>query len=237
MDPKIYPGPKINRPGDIKVDNFKPNFLNSSGGKIVEPIAPDLSDLFPKKDESKLPKTIKEPIKPTLKNYRHNFGNKKVGTVRKNISGSALSQLEQTTSSIGENKEAFQQSLDNITNSYGLNENKDEAQVIELDDNDDVQIIEKSTTKPKGKNTKTIETPSENSQDYSYNYYGYNPPYSQSKTTAGPSSANDQSSTQTSSETQEQSAPPYGAPPGPYPPYGQPYDPYAQGQYPPNYPG
>lgn len=179
----------------------QPNkFPNQSRpSKVLEAIAPDLSDLLPK-DQEVATKTKKKFINPvtstetaatnrSLKNYRHNFAGQKAGPKSsKTITSSALHQLEQTTSAIGEVKQPFQESLDSITNSYPtVPDNKND--IIDLDGKDDIEIIEKpspaaaNNSKSQQKSQQDSEDKSPESsqpnainpqQDYAYNYYGYN---------------------------------------------------------------
>lgn len=176
LEPKMYPGPKLNKFPEhttIKpypepeqypekftpLESFSKTGYLGSEPKIMEPIAPDLSDLFSKEDKPKNTNLYLNPIaaaahvesskpKRSLKSYRHNFAGQKGAPKGKALNtSSALHQLEHTTSLIGENKQPFQETLDNITNSYGnvSSDSKSETQVIDLDEKDDVQIVEKPT--------------------------------------------------------------------------------------------
>lgn len=132
---------------------------------IVIPPPSDKQKSFPTSTITNQPLTIPSPLvsheqantKRSLKNYRHNFAGQKAHlnpnqnpnlgpnvTIKplpgkKTTTSSALHQLEQTTSAIGEVKQAFQETLDSITNSYGSGladpqkMNEDSNSVIDLD--------------------------------------------------------------------------------------------------------
>lgn len=137
---------------------------------IVIPPPSDKHKSFPTSTITNQPLPIPSPVvsheqantKRSLKNYRHNFAGQKAHlnhppnpnvTIKplpgkKTATSSALHQLEQTTSAIGEVKQAFQETLDSITNSYGAGLPQDQQKINEDSSVIDLDVEKAEPEKP-----------------------------------------------------------------------------------------